>query len=94
MRNINFKRVIGFGIIILLVIVILNIATGIKEERERAEKKLVNDYITCLERNQMQRYYCGEKLGRTYQWLDSLLKKHGYEYKKVNYDLYIVEVQK
>ena len=94
MKNINFKRVVGFGLIVILIILLVSIASAIRTESEKKEKALVNDYITCLERNQMQRYYCGEKLGRTYQWLDSLLKKHGYRYEKVNYDLYIVEDQK
>lgn len=94
MKNINFKRVVGFGLIVILVILLISVASAIRTENEKKEKELVKNYITCLEKNQMQRYYCGEKLGRTYQWLDTLLKKYGYRYEKVNYDLYIVEDQK
>lgn len=84
-------------IIIAIVVVIIIIIAGVKvrnniiEKRNMEEKAAVETYVACLKENWTQRDYCAKQQHSNYYYLDLLLEKHGYTYKQVGYDLYVVE---
>lgn len=89
------KKIINVLVVLVLGAVIVNQVNLQKENNKLEEEKLVNAYITCLEESHTQRNYCANKVSnKSYQTLDNLIKKYGYSYKQVGYDLFIEKVEK
>ena len=89
------KKMLNVIIIIIIGILVVNQINLVKENNKIQEEKLVNAYIECLENNHTQRDYCARQVSDTsYQVLDQKLKKYGYTYKQVGYDLFVEKVEK
>lgn len=89
------KKLINVLVVLVLGMVVVNQVNLQKENNKLEEEKLVNAYIACLEENHTQRNYCANKVSnKSYQTLDNLIKKYGYSYKQVGYDLFIEKVEK
>lgn len=89
------KKMLNLIIIIIVMVLFVNKVNTIKENNKLQEKKLVNDYVECLNNNHTQRYYCASKVSNiSYKTLDQLVEKYGYAYKQVGYDLSIEKVEK
>ena len=89
------KKMLNVIVIIIIGILVVNQINLVKENNKIQEEKLVNAYIECLENNHTQRDYCARQVSDTsYQVLDQKLKKYGYTYKQVGYDLFVEKVEK
>ena len=89
------KVVIGLLIILILITIILhNIFAEITIHNQMKEQQRVNEYIECLENNNMQRDYCARKQESSYYYMDKLTEKYGYTYEINNKDIKIVKVGK
>lgn len=86
------KMVLLIGLLIASSILIIGAINRHREEAEREQKELVNNYIECLKANNTQRFYCASVVSNTdYRILDQLIKKYGYDYVQIKKDLYIIE---
>ena len=95
MINNKNKVVIGLLIILIIITIILhNIFAEITIHNQMKEQQRVNEYVECLENNNMQRDYCARKQESSYYYMDNLVKKYGYSYEINNKDLKIVKVGK
>lgn len=89
------KKMLSLILVLVMGVLVVNQVNLQKENNKLEEEKLVNAYITCLEENHTQRNYCANKVSdKSYQTLDNLIKKYGYTYKQVGYDLFIEKVEK
>lgn len=89
------KKMLNLIMIIIVIVLFVNKVNTIKENNKLQEKKLVNDYVECLNNNHTQRYYCASKVSNiSYKTLDQLVEKYGYAYRQVEYDLSIEKVEK
>ena len=89
------KKMLSLVLVLVMGVLVVNQVNLRKENNKLEEEKLVNAYITCLEEHHTQRNYCANKVSnKSYQALDSLIKKYGYTYKQVGYDLFIEKVEK
>lgn len=89
------KKMLNLIIVIIVIVLFVNKVNTIKENNKLQEKKLVNDYVECLNNNHTQRYYCANKVSNiSYKTLDQLVEKYSYAYKQVGYDLSIEKVEK
>lgn len=91
----GIRRLIKFGIVLLAILSIMDVAESAKMKREIEEKQVMENYIQCLQDNFTQRDYCSRQVsGTNYRILDQKLEKYGYTYKQVGYDLYLVQIDK
>ena len=89
------KKMLNLIMIIIVIVLFVNKVNTIKENNKLQERKLVNDYVECLNNNHTQRYYCASKVSnKSYKALDKLVEKYGYAYRQVGYDLTIKKVEK
>jgi len=89
------RVVVGLLIILILITIILhNIFAEITIHNQIKEQQRVNEYVECLENNNMQRDYCARKQESSYHYMDKLIKKYGYTYIQENKDIKIVKVGK
>ena len=89
------ERLIILGLIIILLIMGLkSIFDGITIQNQIKEQNKVQQYVECLEQNNMQRDYCARKQESSYYYMDNLIKRYGYTYIQDNKDLKIVKVGK
>lgn len=93
MKKKILKTGLGIGLIIIAGVGLKIANNNYQENKRIQEKELVSKYVTCLEENFTQRYYCAETLDSNYYYLDSLIKEYGYEYEQVGYDLYVKEAK-
>lgn len=84
------KKILLGAVIVGGVFTIVHGVNNIIEENKRHEEQMVQEYVQCLEENFTQRSYCASKINSNYHYMDSLIKEHGYSYKQVGYDLYVV----
>ena len=89
------KKMLNLIIIMIVIVLFVNKINTIKENNKLQEKKLVNNYVECLNNNHTQRYYCANKVSnKSYKALDKLVEKYGYTYKQNGYNLFIEKVEK
>ena len=89
------KKILNLIIIMVVIVLCVNKVNTIKENNKLQEKKLVNNYVECLNNNYIERYYCDNKVSnKSYKELDKLVEKYGYTYKQNGYNLFIEKVEK
>lgn len=80
--------------VVAAAIVLVNTSKAMAKKVEAHNDHLVQEYVSCLENNLVQRDYCARTLGADYRFMDQELEKRGYSYKQVGQDLYLVYPQK
>ena len=87
------ERLIILWLLLLLAIIgIKSLINSINIQNQLKEQNKVQQYVECLENNNMQRDFCARKQESSYYYMDNLIKKYGYTYIQENKDLKIVKV--
>lgn len=81
-------------IVLTTAIMLVNTSRVMANTVEAHNNHLVQEYISCLENNFVQRDYCARAIGSDYRFMDQELTKRGYSYEQVGQDLYLVYPQK
>lgn len=87
------KNKLKLGVMILIIIIIALSVKQNKINRQLEEKKIIQEYIDCLQENFVQRDFCASKQNQDYHILDQLMSKYGFEYEQNGKDLKIKEVK-
>lgn len=91
MKKELFKDIIAVAVIIGGIAFARNALENYETQRKAEERALVDNYVYCLDNNWTQRDYCARGVGKSYQYMDSLIEKYGYTYEQRGKDLYLIK---